>query len=136
MFHLFRLFNRRALSRVGSLGFPSPEPPPPFLLTKDRKGREGRLGVTLAGVPSRPAPAPRGTPVAGTLSPPGGEEVERPDFLNFGQFAEMLGHVAVGAFAHARTEDRVATLWKWFDQCESKKAILENIRFAIRSGYD
>ena len=69
------------------------------------------------------------------------DEVERPDFLNFSQFCECLGHLAVTTFTHEKTEDRVTTLWKWFDQCDgngriySKHKDSAGIRFAIRAGY-
>jgi len=117
VFHIFRHVTRRCLMRK--------KEKPKFQLKKDRKGRKWRQ-VELAGLEHNQADDY--------------EEVERPDFLNFSQFCECLGHFAVAAFTHETTEERLMTLWKWFDQSDGHQEIGKHksssgVRFAIRSGY-
>ncbi|GMH55955.1 hypothetical protein TrST_g5162 [Triparma strigata] len=117
-FNVFRHVTRRTLMRKSE--------PPTFKLKKDRKGRKWRA-VALQGLEVN--------------QEADYEEVERPDYLNFSQFCECLGHFAVAAFTHERMEDRLMTLWKWFDQCDgngrihSKHKNSSGVRFAVRSGY-
>jgi hypothetical protein len=118
VYHIFRLVTRRCLMRK--------DEKPKFLLKKDRKGRKWRQ-VELAGLEHN--------------QEADYEEVERPDFLNFSQFCECLGHFAVAAFTHETTEERLMTLWKWFDQSDGhfemgKHKSSSGVRFAIRSGYE
>ena len=117
-FNVFRHVTRRTLMRKSE--------PPTFKLKKDRKGRKWRA-VALQGLEVN--------------QEADYEEIERPDYLNFSQFCECLGHFAVAAFTHERMEDRLMTLWKWFDQCDgngrihSKHKNSSGVRFAVRSGY-
>ena len=114
VYHLFRQFNRRTL-------LPENERTKDrFIMRKDRKGRNWNTNK----------------PVTAEVF-----ETTRPDFLNFSQFCECLGHIAIAAFASETAEERVATLWKWLDQSEgnSKVAKMKGprglIRFAVRGGY-
>ena len=125
VFHVFRLMNRRTLAKgSGNSGFVNE---PRFRLKKDRKGRKWR-SVRLDGMASNQAEDI--------------DENERPDFLNFSQFCEILGHFAITSFTHERAEDRIVTLWKWFDQSEGNEHLNKGkkeqglpVRFAIRNGF-
>lgn len=114
VFHLFRQLTRRTLSAAcgddkdkESSGVVLGESDGKgmnthvFRLSKDRKGRNWR-SVTLAGMEN--------------FQEDEHMEVFRPDFLNFSQYCEILGHIAMAAFNHDKAEDRVIMLWKWFDQ--------------------
>jgi len=97
-----------------------------FKLEKDHKGRNW-LSVALDGMDA--------------VQESDFDEVQRPDFLNFSQFCECLGHIAIAAFSHDKPEDRIFTLWKWFDQSDGtgkmgrSRNAESGIRFAIR-GYE
>ena len=99
---------------------------PKFVIKKDQKGRKWRQ-VQLTGLESN--------------QNADYEEVERPDFMNFSQFCECLGHIAITAFTHETAEERLLALWKWFDQSDGHMEIGKHksssgIRFAVRSGYE
>ena len=112
VYHLFRQFTRRTLAEVdGSHGNEEGEVvlgaeggglnKQLFRLSADNKGRNWR-SVSLPGLEGNQEETHM--------------EIFRPDFLNFSQFAEMMGHIAVAAFSAKTTEERLIMMWKWLDQ--------------------
>jgi hypothetical protein len=122
VFGIWRLMNQRTLKEVhhGVSRYPKPDK---FKIKADHKGRNWRQ-VSLEGMES--------------VQQADYDEVQRPDFLAFSQFCEVLGHIAIAAFAHELPEDRLVTLWRWFDQSDGSGKIGKSrsaesgIRFAVR----
>jgi len=135
VFRLFRQFTRRTLIEPtmdndeavlgddGKVGMTKHL----FRMKKDGKGRNWR-SVQLDGIAK--------------VHTENADEVFRPDFLNFSQFCELLGHLAISAFNHEKAEERVKTLFKWLDQSggtnDSTSTAQRShapIRWAVRTDY-